>query len=270
MLLSNMSLAINKVVEGGAQWSHAFAFNLPITHHSLSIKEGNYQLPLYLYLDETDNNSLFSTATTWPIDALGRTPNLGKAFIEVLSADSGLTFAPGGAKVATEYSPEDVFSYVYAVLHSPSYRARYVEFLRSDFPRIPLPGSAERFRALATLGAQLSDQHLLKTAVKLGGFPKAGSNEVAKGYPKFTPPEAGKTEGKVMISPTQWFSGVTPEVWEFRVGGYQVAEKWLKDRRGRVLTLTEQTHYQKALGALAATITLMEQVDEAIEGLIPV
>lgn len=270
MLLSNMSLAINKVVEGGAQWGHAFAFSLPITHHSLSIKEGNYQLPLYLYLDETDNDSLFSTATTWPIDSLGRTPNLGKPFIEALSAATNLIFAPSGATAANEYSPEDVFSYVYAVLHSPSYRARYADFLRSDFPRIPLPDSAERFRALAALGAQLTDQHLLKTAAKLGGFPKAGSNEVAKGYPKFTPPEAGKTEGKVMISPTQWFSGVTPEVWEFRVGGYQVAEKWLKDRRGRVLTLAEQTHYQKALGALAATIMLMERVDEAIEGLIPV
>lgn len=250
------------------EWQLVTISNLPMDAN-IYRRGGVNIFPLYIYPNNNEA-TLLSPSTTWPIDSLGRTPNLGKPFIEALSAATSLTFAPGGAAAANEYSPEDVFSYVYAVLHSPSYRARYADFLRSDFPRIPLPDSAERFRALAALGAQLTDQHLLKTAAKLGGFPKAGSNEVAKGYPKFNPPETGKTEGKVMISPTQWFSGVTPEVWEFRVGGYQVAEKWLKDRRGRVLTLAEQTHYQRALGALAATITLMEQVDEAIEGLISI
>ncbi|MEF2279118.1 type ISP restriction/modification enzyme [Deinococcus sp. YIM 134068] len=165
--------------------------------------------------------------------------------------------------------PEDVFHYIYAVLHSPSYRSRYADFLRTDFPRIPLPDTLERFWALAELGAKLAGQHLLETAGKLGGFPKAGSNAVEKGYPEFIHPSAGDTTGKVMINSDQWFTGVTPEVWEFRVGGYQVAEKWLKDRRGRTLSLAEQNHYQKTLGALAATIPLMEEVDEAIDGLIP-
>ena len=73
-----------------------------------------------------------------------------------------------------------------------------------------------------------------------------------------------------MINPEQWFTGVSPEVWAFRVGGYQVAEKWLKDRRGRTLSLQEQGHYQKALGALSATIGLMDEADEAMDGLIPV
>lgn len=269
MLHPNISLVTNKSVEGDKDWEHVFVSNGLITHHSISIKEINYQFPLYLY-PHCAQNVLLAQTTTWPIDAQERTPNLGKPFIEALSKANGLKFAPAGASGPEEYSPEDVFHYIYAVLHSPSYRARYADFLRSDFPRIPLPDTAERFRELAALGGELSAQHLLKTAVKLGGFPKSGSSEVEKGYPKFSPPGTGETEGKVMINPAQWFSGITPEVWEFRVGGYQVAEKWLKDRRGRVLSLAEQNHYQKALGALAATITLMEQVDEAIEGLIPV
>lgn len=267
MLHQNISLITNKSIEGNKPWDHALLTERFITHHSLSIKEINYQLPLYLYPPPAEGLGLH--AYDFPVDAKGRTPNLSKAFIEALSSAVGLQFAPDGETGgdSTRYTPEDAFHYLYAVLHSPSYRTRYADFLRSDFPRIPLPDTAARFRALAALGAELAGLHLLKTAPQLGGFPKAGNNGVAKGYPRFTPPESGESAGRVMISPQQWFTGVPPEVWAFRVGGYQVAEKWLKDRRGRTLSFDDVQHYQRTLGALAGTVGLMERVDETIEGL---
>ncbi|WP_192930895.1 type ISP restriction/modification enzyme [Deinococcus sp. AJ005] len=221
--------------------------------------------PLYLYPPPSEGLGLH--AFDFPVDASGRTPNLSKAFVAALSKGIGLQFAPDGKTGgdAGKYTPEDVFHYIYTVLHSPSYRTRYADFLRSDFPRIPLPDTAERFRALAALGKELAGLHLLKTAPRLGGFPKAGDNVVAKGYPKFTPPEANERVGKVMISPQQWFTDVPPEVWAFRVGGYQVAEKWLKDRRGRVLSFEDVQHYQKTLGALLKTLNIMVAIDEAAQ-----
>lgn len=265
----NIALLANRAVEDSSHgFNHVFITDKITDLHSLSLKEANYFFPLYLYPPPSEGLGLH--AFDFPVDARGRTPNLSKAFIEALSAAIELQFAPdsetGGD--TTRYTPEDVFYYIYAVLHSPSYRTRYADFLRSDFPRVPLPDTADRFWTLAALGAELAGLHLLKTAPKLGGFPKTGDNEVVKGYPKFTPPETGESVGKVMISPQQWFAGVPPEVWAFRVGGYQVAEKWLKDRRGRVLSFEDVQHYQRTLGALAGTLGLMARVDDGIEGLL--
>ncbi len=228
--------------------------------------------PLYLYPPQ---DKLQVHAYDFLVDEVKkRTPNLSKKFITALSLATNLEFVPTSQTTGNQsqddlaqYSPEDVFYYIYAVLHSPSYRTRYADFLRTDFPRIPLPDSGERFRVLAQLGQQLAELHLLKTAPKLGGFPKSGDNVVAKGYPKFVAPEAESAAGKVLINPQQWFTGVPAAVWAFRVGGYQVAEKWLKDRRERSLSFDEVQHYQRTLGALAQTIQLMQQVDKATEGM---
>ncbi|MFD2610748.1 type ISP restriction/modification enzyme [Deinococcus taklimakanensis] len=229
--------------------------------------------PLYLYPPPTKHEEAVQpmflggdagdVGDAFPIDAKGRTPNLSKGFISALSEATGLTFSPDGSGAdAQHYSPEDVFHYVYAVLHSPSYRTRYADFLRTDFPRIPLPTSTEQFRALAALGEKLAGLHLLKTAPKVGGFPKAGTGEVEKGYPKYAAPTGSETEGKVLINAKQWFTEVCPEVWAYRVGGYQVAEKWLKERRGRVLNFADIQHYQQVLGALGKTIEIQKKIDE--------
>lgn len=239
----------------------------PIAHKSLSAYDITYFAPVYLY-PVVAADSLGLHAYDFPIDAKGRTPNLSKAFIGALSLAIGLSFSPDGtATDAEHYWPEDVFHYIYAVLHSPSYRTRYADFLRTDFPRIPLPDSADRFRQLAALGAKLAGLHLLKTAPKVGGFPKAGTGEVEKRYPKYAPPTGSETEGRVLINAKQWFTGVKPEVWEFRVGGYQVAEKWLKDRRGRVLGFDDIGHYQQVLGALGETLKVMEEIDQSLLGM---
>ena len=157
---------------------------------------------------------------------------------------------------------------------SPAYRERYAEFLKIDFPRLPLTSDKKLFRTLCGLGAELVALHLLESArleAPIIGFPVRGDCLVEKGYPKYkTAKEVvalsqGKAKaGRVYINKEQYFEGVPPEVWQFYVGGYQVCEKWLKDRRGRKLDLDDINHYQKTVVALAETIRLMAEIDAAI------
>ncbi|MCD6706173.1 MAG: hypothetical protein LT080_06910 [Thiobacillus sp.] len=168
--------------------------------------------------------------------------------------------------------PEDVLAYCYAVMHAPSYRSRYTEFLKGDFPRIPLAavaGSelsfAEIWDALIPLGRQLIDLQVLKDLFgeKSANFPKQGGNEVGK--PRYEPPREGQP-GRVWINATQYFEGIEPETWVFKIGGYQVCEKWLKDRKGRILDFNDIQHYGKIVAALTQTRALMAQIDSAANG----
>ncbi|HOI69241.1 MAG TPA: hypothetical protein PLN41_05795 [Methanothrix sp.] len=188
-----------------------------------------------------------------------------------------------GDREAT-FGPEDVFDYIYAVFHSPRYRERYAEFLKIDFPRVPLTSDREKFRSLVKLGGELVALHLLESSIlarPATRYPVVGDNRVEKGHPKyFAPGEVGPGSGskggdgdgdgavlevgRVYINKSQHFEGVPPEVWEFQVGGYQVCDKWLKDRRGRQLSYDDLTHYQKMIAALKETIRLMEEVDSAV------
>ena len=180
------------------------------------------------------------------------------------------------------FGPEDVFHYIYAVFHSPTYRSRYGEFLKIDFPRVPLTSNLEMFRALCEKGEELVGLHLMESSTlnnPITSCPIKGDGLVEPGFPKYLPPgtldaATGKpmAEGRVYISGDkpgagkkgQYFEGVPREVWEFQVGGYQVCEKWLKDRRGRNLSYEDLTHYQKIVVALKETIRLMAEIDAAI------
>lgn len=206
-------------------------------------------------------------------DGGNRTPNLSPTFIAALAAKLGLTFNPLQRETGEdEFGPEDVFHYIYAILHSPTYRERYAEFLKIDFPRVPLAGDAALFRALAGLGRELVALHLLEAPQVnqfITHYPVPGDNRVAAGYPKFTHAAgevAGRVSrsGRVHVNPTQYFDGVPPEVWAFHVGGYQVLDKWLKDRRGRQLSYDDLTHYQRVVVALQRTLALMTAIDAAI------
>jgi len=152
------------------------------------------------------------------------------------------------------------FHYAYAVSHSPTYRERYGEFLKRDFPRLPLTSDIELFRKLATVGGELVALHLMESPLLnslITKYPVAGSDEVEK-------VNYLEQDQRVYINPEQYFDGVPPEVWEFRVGGYQVCEKWLKDRRGRKLSYDDQIHYQQVVVALRETIRRMAKIDEII------
>lgn len=151
-------------------------------------------------------------------------------------------------------NPEEFFAYAYAVLHSPAYREKYREFLKIDFPRIPLPEDETEYQRLAALGQQLIDLHLMRAQQPMAALPKfpvAGSNVV----------EAVKYDnGKVFINAAQYFDGVSQTAWEFFIGGYQPAQKWLKDRKGRTLNLDDIRHYQQVIAILDKTAALMKEI----------
>lgn len=170
----------------------------------------------------------------------------------------------GKGDLIKTFGPEDIFDYMYAVFHSPTYRSRYAEFLKIDFPRLPLTSNAEMFRALCHPGAELVALHLMdKHARAITGYPIPGDNTVDN--VRYTEPGDNQAKGRVWINKTQYFEGVPPEVWAFHIGGYQVCQKWLKDRKGRQLSYDDLTHYQRIVSALEETIRLMGEIDETIE-----
>ena len=188
-----------------------------------------------------------------------------------------MTYVPDGVgDLEATLGPEDVFHYIYAVFHSPTYRSRYAEFLKTDFPRVPFTSDPDLFRRLCALGAELVAMHLLESPALASpplGYPVRGDDTVARGFPRYVPPGepelatgAPVEQGRVYINQRQYFDPVEPDVWQFHVGGYQVCEKWLKDRRGRELSYDDQLHYKKVVFALRETIRLMSEIDAAIPG----
>jgi Type ISP C-terminal specificity domain len=153
-----------------------------------------------------------------------------------------------------------VLNYIYAILHSPSYRLRYIEFLKSDFPRIPIPRELKMLRSLVVLGGELTDLHLLEAAM----LENSGVIFVGK-HPLIE--KVSWSHGTVWLDKncTVGFENVAKEVWGFHVGGYNVCEKWLKDRKGRILSKKDVIHYQKIVAALEETIRVMKKIDEVIE-----
>ena len=151
--------------------------------------------------------------------------------------------------------PQDLFDYIYAVLYSPSYRERYKEFLKIDFPRIPYPTDAEKFRDLAEKGAELRQLHLMEDLPNSTGvsFPQTGTLQV----------DCYRWEqNRVYINSDQYFEGVPESAWNFFIGGYQPAQKWLKDRKGMTLGFEDVKHYQRIIYVLQQTERLMQEIDE--------
>ena len=171
-----------------------------------------------------------------------------------------MDFIPdGNGDLRKTFGSEDVFHHLYAVLHSPTYRSRYAGFLKMDFPRIPLTSNINLFRTLCALGEGLVSLHLLEKAVPVfTTFPVPGENRVES--VRYDP----ENKGRLWINGAQYFEGISPEVWNFHIGGYQVCQKWLKDRKGRALGYQDLTHYQKIVAALSETINLQENIDETI------
>jgi predicted helicase len=159
-------------------------------------------------------------------------------------------------KSISDVTPESLFDYIYAVLHAPKYRTRYAEFLKSDFPRIPYPENSAVFHVLADKGAQLRGLHLMESPLldkRVTTYPVDGDHLVEK--PRFE-------DGKVYINATQYFGNVPEVAWNFYIGGYQPAQKWLKDRKGRNLSIDDIRHYQRIIIALTETPRIMSEIDQ--------
>ena len=216
-------------------------------------REGGYNHPLYTYPTHEQRQV-----------GMVREPNLDEEFLNALSSAIKLEFiTDGSGDLQSSVGPEDVFNYIYAVLHSPEYRHRYADFLKSDFPRVPLTSNRSLFTALVGLGESLASLHLMESeGDDQPAFPVVGDNRVAK--VRFAPPTR-HAPGRVFINGGQYFEGVTPETWAFTIGGYRPAEKWLKDRKNRVLTFDDITHYRRVCAALAETPRIMARIDQQIE-----
>jgi len=255
----NFGICTTRSVEIPGGWHHIFATHQLIQLHSVSLKEVNYVFPLYLRPNGTlQKEELFAHDN-------GRRPNLGAAFIQEFCARLDCKFVPDGLGRAAkrQVGPELIFQYAYAVFHSPTYRERYAQFLRADFPRLPITSDFELFRTLAGLGGELVDLHARGKGEGQGpGFPIAGDNLV--GDVRFQPPQ-GKEPGRVWINGRQYFEGVSESVWKFPIGGYLPAQRWLKDRKERKLTYEDITGYARIVFALSETRTLMVRIDETIE-----
>jgi predicted helicase len=166
------------------------------------------------------------------------------------------------ARYEHHYTPEEILGYIYAVLHAPTYRSRYAEFLRIDFPRVPIPDSAEDFETLSGLGWALVEAHLLRVLPrrKLADYHGKGDNTVeAVLY----------AEQTISINKSQSFEPVPQAVWDFHIGGYQVLDKYLKPRKGRKLSLDEISHVSAIADSLAFTIAQVARIDAAYRATFP-
>jgi predicted helicase len=246
------------------QWD-VLAVDSIIGHKAGSVYDISSLAPVYLYprpkTDLFDSDNL-STAPG------GRRPNLALEFISAFAAKLSFEFVSDGTgDLKKTFGPEDIFHYAYAVFYCPTYRSRYAQFLKSDFPRLPLTSSKTLFAKLCVLGKQLVALHLMQSyGPKLCSYPVAGNNRVDKVSFAADPMKTGQAEakGRVYINAEQYFDDVPASVWEYQIGGYQVANKWLKDRKDRLLTFDELQHYQYIISALAETMRLQAEIDAAI------
>jgi len=242
----NVGLTAHKREELDIPFAHIFVINTLAEHGLTSSKTTNYIFPLYIY--PFDDNT-------------ERQPNLNMEIIKLLETKLKLQFVPEKIEDKKTFAPIDILDYIYAVLHSPSYREKYKEFLKIDFPRVPYPADVKQFKLLAELGAKLRMAHLLEnitTSKTMALYPVEGNNEIEK---------IKYENEKVWINEKQYFDKVPVFAWQFYIGGYQPAQKWLKDRKGRTLNFDEIQHYQKMVNVLCLTGDLQGKIDAVMGGL---
>lgn len=229
MLNDNIALVVSR--QCATDWKYIFItskvanFNYIATAGRLG---AGYIFPLYLYSD----------------DGTVKKPNFNEEIIQKIEES-----------LSENIDPQELFDYIYAVLHSPNYRTKYKEFLKIDFPRIPYPENKEEYHRLADLGGQLRRLHLMQEVPipKHAIFDNKGENNVVE-----------KLEYKdncVWINKEKCFADVPETAWSFYIGGYQPAQKWLKDRRGRTLSYDDITHYRQIITILLETDRLMKEID---------
>ena len=257
----NVALMFNRQI-AGASISQFGVTSIPACHGTfyLGNRGQDYVAPLFLE-PSRKVASLSDEGAPLPKHSNVAPPILGdfERRLALRLDESGESSATGS------FSSRDVLNYIYAILNSAAYRHIYSARLKIDFPRIPLTSDRELFRELCRLGSRLVMLHLMEAddLPPITTYPVPGDNCVEK--VRYTEPGQGAEQGRVWINTTQYLAGVSPEVWEFHVGGYQVCAKWLKDRKGRQLTYDDLTHYQYVVAALAETIAIMREIDEVIE-----
>lgn len=227
----NLGLQISKQ-QSTYDFRHALVCKTIVDRNSISMqtREATYLFPLYRFTQDQS-----------------KVPNLNVEIVNKIEA------------IVNNVSPESIFDYIYAFLYSPCYREKYKEFFKIDFPRIPYPSDEKFFMKLADLGRTLRGIHLFESAkvnLLITTFPESGSDVVEK---------VEYVDNKVFINHSQYFGNVPNVAWNFWIGGYQPAEKWLKERIGRQLTNEDIEHYQKMIVAFIETDRIMKEIDEVIQ-----
>jgi len=227
----NLCLLVPRQI-GIVTWRHAFVATTPAESCLVSsdTKSQNYVFPARTFRSGDESRENFS-------------PNF-RAFID--------------ARYEHHYTAEEILGYIYAVLQAPTYRTRYAEFLRIDFPRIPFPETKAAFDTLSALGWALVEAHLLRKQVKRGLAAYDGKGDHTVEAVRYAAKEQA-----VWINKTQCFKPMPENVWNFHIGGYQVLDKYLKSRKGRVLSLDEINHVAAIADSLAFTLEQMAKIDDA-------
>ena len=240
----NLALMTPKRVEHVGSWQHAFISDTISGHVAVSLKTIDYIFPLYIY-PTADRDDLFAQ-----LEPTERQPNLNPNLFAALENAHG-----------SEPSPEAIFHYIYAILHAPTYRGKYAEFLRSDFPRVPFTADKSLFTKIASLGKRLSDLHLLTSSEldpPVCRFEGEGDAMVARTKTQgfyYAPDEC-----RMYINKTQYFDPISPEIYAYRIGGYQVCDKWLKDRKDRRLELNDIRTYCQMVTAIGTTLEIQQEL----------
>ena len=229
----NLALITSRMTKGET-FKHAQVSRNIVEVICMSPKTSNngFVFPLYLVPDVIEQ-------------AKGRQPNISPKIFSALSK-----------AYQNNPTPEETFYYIYAILYADEYRTKYTQFLRIDFPRVPFTKEFVLFQKMGAFGKRLADLHLLDSSEldpPIAKFQGTGRNSVDK-------VKYNQKESRVYINSDQYFEGVEKEVWEYRIGGYQVCNKWLKDRKGRTLSLEEIKHYCKVVTAISKTIEIQTSI----------
>ena len=248
---NNVALICSRQFGGG---KHFISFCTEVLSEKSSQPFAPYYIfPLYLYPDETSieaerrpnlDETIWRTIENWV--------QFGQAYEPITDTEKAGMLDFDKQEHQHTLAPEDIFDYIYGVLHSPAYREKYKEFLKVDFPRIPYPKNADKFEHFRSFGNQLRELHLMHNVPESEvTFPESGSMVVEQ--------IAWENE-KVRINATQYFENVPREAWDFYIGGYQPAQKCLKDRKGRTLSFDDIEHYRKIIAVLSETNKLMASI----------
>ncbi len=240
MMRENIALCVGRagqVVGTQNLWNIAFCSDC-IQDFNLFYRGGNVNFPLYIY-PEAD---LFNGGSNYK-----RQVNIPAQMFEKLKECYG-----------KKVQPEQILSYIYAVLYSNIYRQKYAEFLKTDFPKIPFCGEYNVFAKMAKLGHELVNLHLMKS----GRLDKPSAKFEGKGNTLVEKVRFGEGRQQVFVNPDSYFGKIIPEIWEYQIGGYQVMEKWLKDRKSQRLSLEDIKHYCRIATAIKETIAIQKKIDK--------
>ena len=254
LLKENLVISVSRLT-ANKNFSNIIASDCLPDYKLAESSRGSYFFPLYLYNEEEKQQTVFAGQEKLDLEGVQHTlryksdkkPNIDSKIFDILKNVFG-----------KNTKPEDVFFYIYSILYSNIFRHKYQEFLKIDFPKIPFTANYDLFKQLAELGEQLVNLHLLKTSQlsnPISKFHGGNGNRVEKR-------EYEEKEKRVYINNQQYFENIDPEVWNYFIGGYQVLDKWLKDRKGRMLSSEDIKHYCKVVTVLSKTIETQKRIDK--------